>query len=212
DANQLSVGVTTRWFDAATGRQYLSATLGQTRYFTVPRVTLPGEPAIANAASNLVGDVELDAYRNLNLKLDYQWDPYSATTEKSEVSVQYRPDDARMISLGYRFQHDVLDQWDGSFAWPITGRWNAVARLVYSVMDHQTIEQVAGIEYRSCCWSLQLVQRRYVVNRSGALDTSIALQLELLGLSSVRNATDTFLRRAIGGYSAVGPVPVGPAP
>ena len=212
DANQLSIGMTTRWFDATTGRQYLSATLGQTRYFTTPRVTLPGVAPTSNSASNLVGDVELTAYRNVNLKLDYQWDPYSATTEKSEVSVQYRPDDARMVNLGYRFQHDVLDQWDGSFAWPITHRWNAVARLVYSVMDHQTIEQVAGFEYRSCCWALQIVQRRYVVNRTGKLTTSIAMQLELLGLSSVRSGTDTFLRRAIGGYSTVGPMPVGPAP
>ncbi|MFI4890934.1 MAG: LPS-assembly protein LptD, partial [Steroidobacterales bacterium] len=41
DANQLSVGVTTKLFDQNSGQQYLAATLGQLHYFTAPRVTLP---------------------------------------------------------------------------------------------------------------------------------------------------------------------------
>ena len=44
DANQLSLGLTSRLLDAAGGRQYLSATLGQAYYFENPRVRLPDEP------------------------------------------------------------------------------------------------------------------------------------------------------------------------
>jgi hypothetical protein len=51
------------------------------------------------------------------------------------------------------------------------------------------------------------VQRRYVSNRTGGLDTSIALQLELTGLSSVGKSADTFLERSIRGYSARDPDP-----
>ena len=207
DANQLSLGVTTRFLDAATGRQYVSATLGETRYFTAPRVTLPGETAPAYGGSNIIGEVNVTAYRNVSVKMDTQWDPYTNLTQKSEVSLQYRPDPSRLVTLGYRFQHDVLDQWDGSFVWPITDHWKTVGRLVYSVLDRQTIEQVAGFEYDSCCWRFQVVQRRYVVNRTGALDTSVAIQLELLGLSSVGKSADSFLQRAIGGYSALSPAP-----
>ncbi|HUX72941.1 MAG TPA: LPS assembly protein LptD [Steroidobacteraceae bacterium] len=207
DANQLSLGVTTRLFDHQSGQQYLSATLGQTRYFSQPRVTLPGETPVNYGASNIVGELAVTAYRNWSVKMNYQWNPYVNTTEKSEVSVQYRPDAARMVNLGYRFQHGVLDQWDGSAAWPIAAHWNAVGRLVYSTLDRKAIEQVAGFEYTSCCWRVQVVQRRYVVNRTGAMDTSIAVQLELLGLSSVGGSADTFLRRSISGYSAVNPVP-----
>ena len=80
------------------------------------------------------------------------------------------------------------------------GRW------VYSLQDpRQTIERVAGIEYKSCCYHIQLVQRRYVSNRIGGLDTSIALQLELTGLSSVGKREDTFLERSIRGYSTRDP-------
>lgn len=114
-----------------------------------------------------------------------------------------------MINLGYRYQHDVQEQWDGSFAWPIAGRWNAVGRLVYSIMEKQTIEQVAGFEYRSCCWKIQFVERRYVDSHvfPGTLNTSYALQLELIGLSSVGKSANSFLERSIGGYSAGDSVP-----
>jgi LPS-assembly protein len=276
DADQLSLGLTTRLFEQDTGQQYLAATLGQIRYFSGPHVTLPCQnvnaataaavraaanaagvaganaaellavnpaalfagapasmfvpnglgvsgannaaatagglpvtcqPAITSNASDLVGDVALTAYRDWTLNLDYVWSPHvdrtqNYQTEKSEVSLQYRPDPSRVVNLGYRFQHDTFEQWDASFAWPIADHWNAVGRLVYSIMDRQAIEQVAGFEYRSCCWRIQVVQRRYVDNQFGNLNESIALQFELIGLGSVGKAANTFLERSISGYSA----------
>jgi LPS-assembly protein len=271
DANQVALAVTTRLFDNVSGTQYLSATIGQIRYFTIPRVglpLLPGDPgfqapaaylqalavqpgmnplaipgalttyrgqfialpgqyqfnpyagfgvpgAIASQAgqgnpafpaSDIVGEVALSGYKHLSVNLDYLWNPYTSQTEKSEILVQYRPDPSRVINLGYRFQEGIFKQYDGSFAWPISDHWNAVGRWVYSLQDpHQTIERVAGIEYKSCCYRIQLVQRRYVSNRIGGLDTSIALQLELTGLSSVGKREDTFLERSIRGYSTRDP-------
>jgi len=125
--------------------------------------------------------------------------------------VQYRPDPSRVVNIGYRFQEGILKQWDGSFAWPIAEHWNTVGRWVYSLQDRQTIEQVAGFEYKSCCYKVQLVQRRYLSIRPGSttvggtLDTSIALQLELTGLSSVGKREDSFLEQSIRGYSTRDP-------
>jgi LPS-assembly protein len=114
-----------------------------------------------------------------------------------------------VINLAYRYQKESFEQWDGSFAWPIAKHWNAVGRLVYSIMDKQTIEQVAGIEYKSCCWRIQVVQRRYVDNRptqpgapTPSLGQSIAVELQLIGLSSVGKTSNSFLERSISGYSA----------
>jgi LPS-assembly protein len=273
DANQVALALTTRLFDHVTGAQYLSATIGQIRYFSIPRVGLPdvvslqaagdtlvtvpgvnplalpgqalvtprgqilmnmpgyvaGLPVQAFAAagsalttpafpaSDIVADVALTAYKHISFNFDYLWNPYTSQTDKSEVSVQYRPDASRVVNIGCRFQENVLTQtpilkqWDGSFAWPISSHWNAVGRWVYSLQDRQTIEQVAGFEYKSCCWKLQLVQRRYVRVTSGptgltaGLDTSIALQLELTGLSSVGKSANTFLEREIRGYSTRDP-------
>jgi LPS-assembly protein len=270
DANQLALAVTTRLFDTVSGTQYLSATIGQIRYFSIPRVGLPvdsltpgeeiaptvpivnplelpgdalqvarGQPFVpypgqytyslnrngvvqplqltsqvpgAFPASDIVAEVDLTGYKHLGVNLDYQWNPYTSQTEKSEISVQYRPDPTRVVNLGYRFQEGILKQWDGSFAWPIAEHWNTVGRWVYSLQDRQTIEQVAGFEYKSCCYKIQLVQRRYLSIRpgtttfgGGTLDTSIALQLELTGLSSVGKREDSFLEQSIRGYSTRDP-------
>jgi LPS-assembly protein len=263
DANQMAIGLTTRLFDQMSGAQYLSATIGQIRYFSIPRVTLPeyllqsetGQPVATLApqnplavpgqilpglpqqyslglpgqftldasrkaqalvpgqvvenfpASDIVTEVSLTAYKNLNVNLDYQLNPYTWQTDKSEILVQYHPDPAKVVNLGYRFQGGILKQYDGSFAWPIASHWNAVGRWVYSLQDHQTIEQLAGFEYKSCCYRIQIVQRRYLTSHTtnGGLDTSIALQLELTGLSSVGKPADTFLGKEISGYTTRDP-------
>ncbi len=273
DANQVALALTTRLFDHVSGTQYLAATIGQIRYFSIPRVGLPADPVVATSgqlfqsmpivnplelpgealmvrgqpfapyypqqyayglsrnglaaqpfgvnstqsqgafpASDIVAEVALTGYRHLSVNLDYQWNPYTSQTEKSEFSVHYSPDPTRVVNLGYRFQEGILRQWDGSFAWPIAAHWNTVGRWVYSLQDRQTIEQVAGFEYKSCCYRVQLVQRRYLNIRPGSttagggtLDTSFALQLELTGLSSVGKREDSFLEQSIRGYSTRDP-------
>ena len=274
DANQVALALTTRLFDHVSGAQYLSATIGQIRYFSIPRVGLPDESvlqstgatlitvpgvnplalpgqALVNSrgqilmtapgqyvsglpfqtlavlapgqppnfpASDIVADVSVTAYKHFSFNFDYLWNPYTSQTDKSEVSLQYRPDPSRVVNIGYRFQQNVLDQsvilkqWDGSLAWPIAAHWNTVGRWVYSLEDRKTIEQVAGFEYKSCCYRIQVVQRRYVTNRNGGLDTSIALQLELTGLSSVGKRADSFLEQSIRGYSTRDPNAQNPAP
>ncbi len=246
DANQLAAAMTTRLFNESSGTQYLSATIGQIRYFELPRVllpeqitqtlpgqtlvtlpgqptqvilpgqnlptlpgqtlaTAPGETAQAYHASDIISEVSVTAYKHWTLNLDYQWNPYTSQTDKSEILLQYRPDPSRVVNVGYRFQEDILKQYDVSFAWPIAGHWNTVGRYVYSIQDRQLIEQLAGFEYKSCCWRVQVLQRRYLTNRTGGLDTSIALQLELTGLSSVGKRSDAFLSKEISGYSTRDP-------
>ena len=275
DANQAAVALTTRLYDSVSGAQYLSATIGQIRYFSIPRVGLPADILSQDAgamippqasvplapvnplsipgalivrgqsfapypgqyiytgtrasalalqqeidpafhASDIVTEVSLTGYKHFTVDLDYQWNPYTSQTDKAELVLQYHPDPAKVINVAYRFQEGILKQVDGSFAWPIAGRFNIVGREVYSLADfqqptipqHQTTEQVAGIEYKSCCYRIQLVQRRYLSIRPGStttttsgLDSSIALQLELTGLSSVGKKEDTFLEQSIKGYS-----------
>jgi LPS-assembly protein len=162
-------------------------------------------------ASDIVADVAVTAYKHFSFNLDYLWNPSTSRTDKSELSIQYRPDPTRVVNIGYRFQQNVLTQgvilkqWDASVAWPISQHWNTVGRWVYSLQDKKTVEQVAGFEYKSCCYRVQLVQRRYITNRAGGLDTSIALQLELTGLSSVGKRADSFLEQSIRGYSTRDP-------
>jgi LPS-assembly protein len=202
DANQVALGATTRYVDVGSGKQLLSATLGQIYYFTPPRVLLPTETASAASTSDLVSQVDISAYKHWNVLLGEQWDPHTQRSDLSEIRLQYKPTWDRVANFGYRYRRGLLDQLDGSFAWPIANSWNVYARHVYSLRDRAAIESLGGFEYQACCWRLRLVARRYVSSFTGTRDTGISLQLELNGLSSVGERADAFLGRSIRGYSA----------
>jgi LPS-assembly protein len=201
DANQVSFGVTSRMLDANDGRQFLSATFGQTYYFDTPRVTLPGETPPERKTSNFISQLELTAYRDWNINLGHEWNPELSESEKTELALQYRPANDKVINAGYRFRRDLIKQVDASVAWPVAKSWNVYARAVYSLLDDALIEEFAGLEYSSCCWKIRMVQRRYVSDRTGERDSSIALQIELKGLGNVGVPIDAFLQRSIRGYS-----------
>ncbi len=203
DANQVSLGVTTRLVEGQTGKQFLSATFGQTYYFDKPRVTLPDEIAATGGTSDLVAQLALTAYKDWNINLGYQWDPHSPHTEKSEVAVQYRPGADRVVNVGYRFRRDRVEQSDVSAIWSVGRGWHVFGRFVYSLRDDSAIERFGGFEYRSCCWKVRVLARDYVSSRTGSRDRSIGLELELNGLSSVGVPAGAFLERSIRGYSAL---------
>jgi LPS-assembly protein len=205
DANQLSVGLTSRLLDAVGGRQYLSATLGQAIYLEDPRVRLPDEPERNRRTSDLVAELDLSAFKNWSARLGYQWNPDASQTEKAEFYLQYRPASDRVVNAGYRFRQDQLEQVDVSAAWPIGSQWRGFGRWVYSLYEDKTLDQFIGFEYSSCCWALRVVTRRFVSSRTGDSDTSVGLQLELKGLSNVGVDNEAFLRDAIRGYSPILP-------
>ena len=207
DANLVAAGLTTRMLNASTGQQYLSATLGQAYYFSDPRVTLPGEAPSDRASSNLVAEIELDAFKYWSGRFGYQWDPDNNRTERTEVGVQFRPAGDSVVNAAYRYQRDLLEQFDVSAAWPIGERWHAFGRWVYSLSEQKTLDQFIGLEYQSCCWAVRVISRRFVSSRTGDSDTSIGFQLELKGLSSVGVDNESFLRDAIRGYSPAASTP-----
>jgi LPS-assembly protein len=108
DANQVSVGATTRLLDARNGRQYLAATIGEEFYFTTPRVTLPGEFVHTDRRSDLVAQLSLTAFQHWSAYGALQWDPQTSQTQRAQVDVQYRPGPERVINVGYRFERGIL--------------------------------------------------------------------------------------------------------
>lgn len=207
DANELAAGVTTRLTNADSGRQYLAATIGQRFYFESPDVTLPGELPETRGTSNLVGEIEMTAWRDWSARVAMEWDRSESNTLLGQARVQYQPRPDTVVNLGYRYREALLEQWDASVAWRLSRSWQVFARQVYSTKESQSIDRFAGFEYSGCCWGIRLIGRRYVSNRTGESDNSILLQVELKGLSSVGSRNDTFLRQGIRGYSPGSAVP-----
>jgi LPS-assembly protein len=201
DADQVSAGVTSRLLDARNGRQFLAVTVGQAYYFETPRVTLPGETPTTGKRSDFVAQLALTAFENWGADMALQWDPQTSQSQRTYVSVQYKPAPEELINVGYRFERNLLEQAEISGAWPVARNWNVFARGVYSLKDDKALERFVGFEYRACCWRVRFGARRYVTTFQGAQDTGAWLQLELTGLASVGSASDSFLSEAIRGYA-----------
>jgi LPS-assembly protein len=202
DTEQLSVGITSRIFDVASGRELMTATIGQTRYFGARNVTLPGNSASTLESSDYIARLRFLAWENMNFDIGHQWGTGTSGTTKSEARLQYRPANNKILNLAYRFRRESLEQGDLSWSWPVSKQWNFVGRYNFSFRDEEVLEQFFGLEYESCCWGLRLVSRRHISTRDGTRDSSFGLQLVLKGMTSVGTAADKLLERGILGYSA----------
>ena len=202
DTDQVSVGMTSRILDASSGREFVTATIGQTRYLRTSTVNLPGEPDFLDENSDYIAELRFGLSQNLNFDVGHQWGTQDSGTTQSQARLQYRPATNKILNVSYRFRRDSLEQGDVSWSWPIASQWNLVGRYKYSFRDEEALEEFLGLEYESCCWGLRLVSRRHISTRDGTRDSSIGLQLVLKGLSSVGTAADKMLERGILGYSA----------
>ncbi len=202
DTDQVSIGVTSRVLDVSTGKELISATVGQTRYLSERGISLPGETVPAVESSDYIAEVRFLLYEHLNFDIGHQWGATGDGTTQSEARLQYRPARNKILNLGYRFRRRSLEQGDVSWSWPLTRKWNFVGRYNFSFRDREALEQFFGLEYESCCWGLRLVSRRHISTRDGTRDSSLGLQLVLKGMSSVGTAADKLLERGILGYSA----------
>jgi len=203
DTEQVSLGVTSRILDVSTGRELMTATIGQTRYFGDRQVSLEeGMPISTFQTSDYIAQLRFLLFKNVNLDFGHQWGTGDNGTTKSEARLQYRPAGNKILNVAYRFRRDSVEQGDLSWSWPVARRWNFVGRYNFSFRDQEALEQFFGLEYKSCCWGLRLVSRRHISTRDGTRDSSFGLQLVLNGMTSVGTAADKLLERGILGYSA----------
>jgi len=200
DTNQLSLGITTRLIDADNGDEFLNATIGQILYFSNRDITLPnGTPSDSNTSDYLF-ELGTNFYKNWRMQLGYQYNSDTRKTKKTEVRLNYRSDDSKLVNVSYRFRRGSLKEIDLSAAWPIAEHWNLVGRYDYSILDHKLLERFAGIEYDTCCWSIRGIWRRSLTKRTGESDTSFSIQLQLKGLGNNTSAADRWLDRGILDY------------
>jgi LPS-assembly protein len=202
DTEQLSVGITSRILDVSSGRELMTATIGQTLYYNDRLVALPGATMSTTDSSDYIAQLRFLLFKNVNFDFGHQWGTGASSTTKSEARLQYRPANHKILNLAYRFRRDSLEQGDLSWSWPVARNWNFVGRYNFSFRDQEVLEQFFGLEYESCCWGLRLVSRRHISTRDGTRDSSFGLQLVLKGMTSVGTAADKLLERGILGYSA----------
>ncbi len=199
DANQLSLGLTTRFLNNESGQELFTAGVGQAFYFRNRDVTLPGGTPQTQARSDYVGQITTNLGHHLVTRVVGDYNPYTHDFDQGYVSLQFQPGPFQVLNVGYLYRRGELNQGDISFAWPVARHWSVVGRWNYSIQDHQTLENMLGLQYDSCCWRFRIVERRFVT-LNGQGNSALYLELQLKGLGSLGNRLSNFLHDDIYGY------------
>ncbi len=195
DADQAAVAVTTQLINPRDGRVGLKAGIGQIYRFDETEVLVPGTVPTDLDRSDVVAAAEVAWARDLSTTLSLQYDPDDSRFDRGSLRLHFRPETDALLSVGYRFRRDLLEQTDLAFLWPLNRRWRAVGRWNYSLRDDRDVETLAGLEYQSCCWAMRMAYRRYISDTAGDYNDGIYLQLELSGLGRLGDNFQRLLER-----------------
>jgi LPS-assembly protein len=200
DTNQVSVGVTSRILENASGKEFLTASLGKAWYFDTQKVFLPDEPVINEDSSPIVAELGMGLFRHWNADVAYQWDNEDDETRLAQFRVQYQPAANRVVNLSYRYRPGLLEDLNVSLGWPISDRWSFAGNLEYSLRDKTSVDRLVGLQYESCCFAVRFGASEQVSRRDGTTDESYWLQLEFKGLAGIGTSARSRFESDILGY------------
>ncbi|WP_288841207.1 LPS-assembly protein LptD [uncultured Deefgea sp.] len=202
DANNLTLAISSRIFDDATGIERFYAGVGQQFYFTSPRVTLSGpDNTDEQKSSNLFLMMGSQLPNNVNVNYLLQQDLHNKSTVNSELNVSWTPSEYKTLNLRYvHNKSSDIEQADISGQWPLGNGWYAVGRYNYSLNDRKALETIAGVEYNAGCWALRFAAQSYVTTNSTYKTNYFAI-LELGGLAGLGMNPISLLKQSIPGYA-----------
>jgi len=220
DSNQLSLAVTSRFYEQETGRERLRLTVGRAYYLEHREVNLAISQSDAQtvdlgidrkANSALITNLHLGLYDHWWLKGELEYDGAQSRTEKGVLGLHYSSP-GLILNLKHRINRfngsDDIEQSEVSFSWTLSENLSFVGRWQQDLRNNRTIDSFAGLEYEDCCWAVRLVARHYLnvrLDRQGVIvpgtdefNNGIYLEFILKGLTNIGNALN--LERDIQGY------------
>ena len=221
DANQLSVGLTSRFLSSQSGAEQLRLSLGQIFYFADRQVTLDGAPQ-QSPRSEIAGQVAAQIGDNWRYSFDMAYSQENYKPSQGSTSLRYGDEQGRVFSLGYRYQRKgfardattgelydtTIDQTDIGVVYPLGGDWNLLARSFYDHTLGREMDTFAGVEYDSCCYRMRFLARRWTDSRDITtvgpsnleVDRGVFLEFQLKGLGTLGQRLDQVLREGIIGF------------
>jgi LPS-assembly protein len=203
DTKTLTLGVTSRWYEAQSGRELFSLTAAQR---TRLADQVQGIAYGAAVQTDRVSDVLLGGTYKPNDRWSFdglvQYDQDIGRARRVTWTGSYSPSNYRTVSLAYRLQRDTSELIDLAWQWPLNDlwgdsgedlgpgrglgapRWYTVGRVNYSQLDKKVADLVTGLEYDAGCW----VGRVVLEQLQTTLTTSnkrILFQLEFVGFSRI---------------------------
>ncbi|KAA5783659.1 LPS-assembly protein LptD [Yersinia pestis subsp. microtus bv. Caucasica] len=205
-ANQVSTGLTSRIYDDARVERF-NVSVGQIYYFSRSRTGNTEAIDNSNATGSLVwaGDTFWRINDQLGLKGGAQYDTRLGSLTLGNAIMEYRKDADRMIQLNYRYAspkyiqaavpkvynpdyQQGISQVGTTASWPIADRWAIVGAYYYDTKAKQPASQLVGLQYNTCCWTVNLGYERKITGwnaqgQTSKYDNKIGFNIELRGLS-----------------------------
>ena len=210
DANQVTLGISTRLLEANSGQELLRASLGKPIHLEDPQVWLPGKSQESQSSEALVAELAAQLMEDVRGRTTLRWNPQADEAdnplEKLIVELRYQSPQNHILNLAYRYDVGNTEatryrDLDFSASWPIGSQLQVVGRWYYSLYNEKINETFAGFSYGKCCWKLNLLGR-YINNQPDSDgETSVMVQIELAGLAAFGDKIDKFLERGIYGYT-----------
>lgn len=220
NANQISLGLTSRLLSASNADERFRADLGVIVYFQNPKVILPGETLSANTLSPLIGSAEYHINPLWTASGGVAWDFHHDHMNNASADVVYSDHAHHIIDFGYGYVHEVgqtilglsnsTNEVHAGFLLPVHSRWSVLGYAAYDIAQKRADTYYSGLQYDSCCWALRFIYDRHFIGQSpsstpshiqNTYDNVYYLQLLLKGLGSVGNSNpSSLLRSSLSGY------------
>lgn len=218
DADQLSIGITSRWLSNDLSTTLMAVSVGQVVYFRDREVSLThNDSAQTIEESDLATKITARVSDSLQLRSDFLYNPEADQLMRAAAGLEYSDDARRRLRLDYRYVREdeierstlAVDQLDTAFALPFGEQWQIVGRLFYDLDQKRELDAFIGFEYDDCCYRLRVLARRWLDSKLAiALDNDdrrfyddgIFLEIDLKGLASSGNRVQKLLTETIPGF------------
>ena len=182
DNNRLTLGLTSRWTDLATGEDKAVISIGQIFHYRDRLVNIDGTGASDNSTSLMASELTLRPISGLEIGLSGLWDTDEQQTQEGNSRLQFHSQDYRYVmNFSHRYIRDELEQTDASFISPLYKELSLIGRWRYDLDNNRTIGTLAGVEYGSCCWRVQFLTQSYLNSKDDVLH-GVLFRFQLSGV------------------------------
>jgi len=215
-ANQIGLGLATKFFNELTGDEIAMFGVGQIRYLS-PNIVPVFETNNLDkhwSPIALVGKVRIAPKYTVEANLVRD----KTSTKTASLQLYYRQSPTRIFNFGYQLNRNpALDDLNGvnlsdikqvvaSAAWQITPPMRLLGKAGYDLQFHHATNILAGLEYHSCCTAIRFIWtkdwQQNLSNRQGQYVYSVGLRIIFKGFAGVGSVEDSYLAQAIPGYTA----------
>ena len=191
DNDALTLGVSSRFFDAGSGAEMLRVGVAQRIRFSDQQVVLPGQTASTKGLSDILFGAGVRWDDRWSLDATVQANNQTHEWTRTTLQGRYSQSAYRVLNLAYRTNNQVAPNTefvDVGWQWPLSDlmgstdrqaetawsrtpgqglgpdRWYSVGRLNYSLKERSLVDTLVGLEYDAGCWLGRVAFQRLQTN------------------------------------------------